>query len=52
MRTPEEKAEGIKFLKSLGLDDETIEAIEESIDHSERMITVENLDELVEQSKE
>lgn len=52
MRTPEEKAEGIKFLKSLGLDDETIEAIEESIDHHERMIAVDDWREFIKQSKE
>ena len=47
MRTPEEKAEGIKFLKSLGLDDETIEAIEDSIDHHETMIKVDDWRELL-----
>lgn len=47
MRTPEEKAEGIKFLKSLGLDNETIEAIEDSIDHPETMIKVDDWRELL-----
>lgn len=39
-RTIEEKLEGISFLESLGLSSETINAIEEGIDHPERKITL------------
>lgn len=46
MRTPEEKAEGIKFLKSLGLDDETIEVIEDAIDHPENCETITSWEQL------
>ena len=46
-RTIEEKLQGISYLESLGLDNETIEAIEESIDHPETMIKVDDWRELL-----
>lgn len=47
-RTPQEKLEGIAFLKSLNFNDETIEAIEDSIDHPERSFPLTDGRELLE----
>ena len=41
-RTLEEKLEGISFLESLGLTEDTIEAIEDGIDHPENLISVDD----------
>jgi len=50
-RTIEEKLQGISYLESLGLDNETIEAIEDSIDHPETMIKAESLKEFIAKCK-
>lgn len=46
-RTLEEKLEGISFLESLKLTEDTIEAIEDCIDHPEHLISVEDWRELL-----
>lgn len=50
-RTIEEKLQGISFLESLGLDEETINVIEDAIDHPETMIKAESLKEFIAKCK-
>ena len=45
-RTIEEKLQGISYLESLGLDEETIDAIEDAIDHPENCETITSWEQL------
>lgn len=46
-RTLQEKLEGISFLESLNFNEDTIEAIEDSIDNPEHLISIEDWRELL-----